>query len=62
MARDDGIRIGAGGAIIQEIAHEKAPVPDKPVTIASEKKVEILEETVRDHLPSDMESDEVDEE
>ena len=49
MARDDGVKIGAGGAIIQEIAHEKAPVTNKP-------KVKILEETVRDSLPSDIES------
>ena len=65
MARDDGMRYGAGGAgMIQEI-QEIAPVkpdpgPKQPLARrgSSKKKEEaqMLEETVRDSLPSDVES------
>jgi len=52
MARDDGVKIGAGGAVIQEIVE----VPSAPVPLAKKQndKVEVLEERLVD-LPSDTE-------
>jgi hypothetical protein len=58
MARDDGVRIGAGGkAMLQEIA-EVPEVPKPKATTLAEKqaKVEVLEERLVD-LPSDVEGD-----
>tara|TARA_B100001123_G_C14956213_1_gene885763 strand:+ start:11 stop:211 length:201 start_codon:yes stop_codon:yes gene_type:complete len=55
MARDDGKRYGAGGSVmLQEIVEE----PPKPVRKSRTKKTTspaMLEETVRDALPSDVE-------
>ena len=66
MARDDGVKYGAGGGVhmiqeIQEIAPVKPdPGPKQPLARrGSPKKKEeaqMLEETVRDSLPSDVES------
>ena len=66
MARDDGVKYGAGGGVhmiqeIQEIAPVKPdPSPKQPLARrGSPKKKEeaqMLEETVRDSLPSDVES------
>lgn len=52
MARDDGKRYGAGGALIETYTTqvEKSPAPKK-----STKKVQTLEERVIDSLPSDVE-------
>ena len=49
MARDDGKRYGAGGALIETVEPqvEDAPTPKK--------KIEVLEERVADSLPSDVE-------
>ena len=57
MARDDGKRYGAGG-VLQEIVEVQEPEP--PTKPRSQrrglrKKAEVLEETVRDSLPSDSE-------
>jgi hypothetical protein len=53
MARDDGVKIGAGGkSMLQEIVE----VPTAPVPLAKKqnKEVEVLEERLVD-LPSDTE-------
>ncbi len=57
MARDDGKRYGAGG-VLQEIVEVQEPEPQqKPPSKRRgiRKKAEVLEETVRDTLPSDTE-------
>ena len=57
MARDDGKRYGAGG-VLQEIVEVQEPEPQtKPRSRRRglRKKAEVLEETVRDSLPSDSE-------
>ena len=57
MARDDGKRYGAGG-VLQEIVEVQEPEPQtKPRSQRRglRKKSEVLEETVRDSLPSDSE-------
>ena len=57
MARDDGKRYGAGG-VLQEIVEVQEPEPQtKPRSQRRglKKKAEVLEETVRDTLPSDTE-------
>ena len=57
MARDDGKRYGAGG-VLQEIVEVLEPEPQtKPRSQRRglRKKAEVLEETVRDTLPSDTE-------
>ena len=57
MARDDGKRYGAGG-VLQEIVEVQEPEPQtKPRSQRRglRKKAEVLEETVRDNLPSDSE-------
>ena len=53
MARDDGKRYGAGGALIETVSPqvEEKPAPKKKKTT----KVEVLEERVSDLLPSDVE-------
>ena len=56
-ARDDGKRYGAGG-VLQEIVEVQEPEPQtKPRSQRRglRKKAEVLEETVRDSLPSDSE-------
>jgi hypothetical protein len=59
MARDDGVRMGAGGqAMLQEIV-EVPEVPKPKATTLAEKqeaKVEVLEERLVD-LPSDVEAE-----
>ena len=64
MARDDGKRYGAGGAVqmiqeIQEISPVKPDAPKLPLARRGRpkktKEVHMLEETVRDSLPSDSE-------
>ena len=57
MARDDGKRYGACG-VLQEIVEVQEPEPQtKPRSQRRglRKKAEVLEETVRDSLPSDSE-------
>ena len=61
MARDDGVKVGAGGAIIQEIVE----VPTTSVPLAQrqeEKQVEILKEGIEDTIPSDVEPEVTDDE
>ena len=56
MARDDGKKYGAGGVL--EIVEVQEPEPQtKPRSQRRglRKKAEVLEETVRDSLPSDSE-------
>jgi len=52
MARDDGKRYGAGGALIETVTPQ---VEEKPAPKKSKKKVQVLEERVFDTLPSDVE-------
>ena len=57
MARDDGKRYGAGG-VLQEIVEVQEPEPQtnpRSQRRGLRKKAEVLEETVRDSLPSDSE-------
>lgn len=56
MARDDGKRYGAGG-VLQEIVEPQSEPQQKPRSQRRglRKKAEVLEETVRDTLPSDTE-------
>ncbi|SVA44278.1 uncharacterized protein METZ01_LOCUS97132 [marine metagenome] len=62
MARDDGIRYGAGGVgMIQEIAPVSPVNPDPKKSTAKrgrpkKEEVQILEERIHDTLPSDVES------
>ena len=51
MARDDGKRYGAGGALMEIVT----PQVEKPAPKKSKKKVQVLEERVIDTLPSDVE-------
>ncbi len=51
MARDDGKRYGAGGALIETVA----PQVENPAPKKRKKKVLVLEERVIDTLPSDTE-------
>jgi len=57
MPRDDGVRYGAGGQpILKEIV--EVPTSSPPLaTRTKSKKVEVLEETIRDTIPSDVESE-----
>ena len=52
MARDDGKRYGAGGALIETFEPQ---VEEKSAPKKSKKKVQSLEERVIDTLPSDVE-------
>ena len=56
MARDDGKRYGAGG-VLMEIVEPQPELQQKPRSQRRglRKKAEVLEETVRDYLPSDTE-------
>ena len=51
MARDDGKRYGAGGALIETVA----PQVENPAPKKRKKKGQVLEERVVDTLPSDTE-------
>ena len=53
MARDDGVKVGAGGAIIKEIV--EVPTTSVPLAKKENKKVEVLKEVIEDTLPSDVE-------
>ena len=62
MARDDGKRYGAGGAVqmIQEIAPVSPVTPDPKKSTArrgrpKKEEVQILEERIHDTLPSEIE-------
>jgi len=55
MPRDDGKRYGAGGQLIQEIVEPQEPVKKPSIRRGFKNKPEMLEETVRDSLPSDVE-------
>jgi len=56
MARDDGMRYGAGGQLIQEINELQEPVKKPSIKRGLKKSNPVaLEETVRDSLPSDVE-------
>ena len=56
MPRNDGVRYGAGGQVLQEIVE----TPKRATTLAEKqkKKVEILEERIVDTIPSDVEPEE----
>ena len=55
MARDDGVKVGAGGKVmVQEIVE----VPAAPTPLAEKQnKVEVLKEVIQDTLPSDVEAE-----
>lgn len=53
MARDDGKRYGAGGALIETVEPQVEDAPASKKKKAT--KVEVLEERVADSLPSDVE-------
>ena len=53
MARDDGVKVGAGGAIIKEIV--EFPTTSVQLAKKENKKVEVLKEVIEDTLPSDVE-------
>ena len=55
MARDDGVKVGAGGKVmVQEIVEvTAAPTP----LAEKQNKVEVLKEVIQDTLPSDVEAE-----
>ena len=62
MPRNDGVRMGAGGAVIQEIVEEPKPEktnqsPKAEETEADEAEVQVLEERLVE-MPSEIESEE----
>jgi|TARA_B100000686_G_C15969742_1_gene562092 hypothetical protein len=51
MARNDGVRYGAGGVLMEIMdSPDPAPAPEK-----KKKKAQVLEERIHDNLPSDVE-------
>ena len=52
MARNDGVRYGAGGTIMEIVEPLQEPEKKK----VKRKKVEMLEERIHDTLPSDTET------
>ena len=52
MSRNDGVRYGAGG-VLMEIMDAPAPTPAPKKK--TKKKVEVLEERLHDNVPSDVE-------
>ena len=57
MPRNDGVRYGAGGQVLQEIV--EAPKGNgNTLAQKQNKKVEILEERIVDTIPSDVEPEE----
>ena len=55
MARDDGKRYGAGGTLQEIVEPQPEPINKPSPRRGIRKKAEMLEETVRDTLPSDVE-------
>ena len=54
MARDDGVRMGAGGKVmVQEIVEAPDPTP----LAVKQNKVEVLKEVIQETLPSDVEAE-----
>ncbi len=52
MSRNDGVRYGAGGVLMEIMdAPDPTPAPKKK----TKKKVEVLEERLHDNVPSDVE-------
>jgi len=51
MSRNDGVRYGAGGVLMEIMdSPDPAPAPKK-----IKKKVQVLEERLHDNIPSDVE-------
>ena len=56
MPRDDGVRYGVGGQVMQEIV--ELPKQEKSIAKKQNKKVQVLEERLLDDLPDeDLEED-----
>ena len=51
MPRDDGVRYGVGGQVMQEIV--ELPKQEKSITKKQNKKVQVLEERLLDDLPDE---------
>ena len=51
MPRDDGVRYGVGGQVMQEIV--ELPKQGKSLTEKQNKKVQVLEERLLDDLPDE---------
>ena len=51
MPRDDGVRYGAGGQVMQEIV--ELPKQGKSMAEKQNKKVQVLEERLLDDLPDE---------
>lgn len=51
MPRDDGVRYGVGGQVMQEIV--ELPKPEKSMAKKQNKKVQVLEERLLDDLPDE---------
>ena len=51
MPRDDGVRYGAGGQVMQEIV--ELPKQEKSIAKKQNKKVQVLEERLLDDLPDE---------
>ena len=51
MPRDDGVRYGVGGQVMQEIV--ELPNPEKSMAEKQNKKVQVLEERLLDDLPDE---------
>ena len=51
MPRDDGVRYGVGGQVMQEIV--ELPKPEKSMAEKQNKKVQVLEERLLDDLPDE---------
>ena len=55
MARDDGKKYGAGGVLMEIVEPQPESINKPSPRRGIRKKAEVLEETVRDTLPSDTE-------
>ena len=51
MPRDDGVRYGVGGQVMQEIV--ELPKQEKSISKKQNKKVQVLEERLLDDLPDE---------
>ena len=51
MPRDDGVRYGVGGQVMQEIV--ELPKQEKSIAKKQNKKVQVLEERLLDDLPDE---------
>ena len=59
MSRNDGVRMGAGGQVMQEIVEE--PKPTETLTKKEDKEVQVLEERLVE-MPVEEESEEQEDE